>query len=156
VSDPSPRLFHSSGVRGYSAYASSHPARVLARKLEQEFRAEFAVEARTVQTPEGAVRAQPGDAIVTGNSGERWPVSPSRFAERYRAIPPTVDGQAGRYTSRPHKVIAVPMKEAFQVELLDGVSRLHGHPGDWLLDYGDGSLGIISPAIFAATYQIEG
>jgi len=26
--------------------------------------------------------------------------------------------------------------------------------GDWLVDYGDGSLGVVSPAIFATTYEI--
>jgi len=34
------------------------------------------------------------------------------------------------------------------------VSRLHGHPGDWLVDYGDGSLGIVSRTIFPTTYEI--
>jgi hypothetical protein len=38
--------------------------------------------------------------------------------------------------------------------LADGVSRLHGQPGEWLVDYGDGSLGIVSEAIFATTYEI--
>jgi len=156
VTDSSPRLFHSSGVRGFSAFVSSHPARVSARKLEREFEAEFTPMARTVQTPEGAVHAEPGDAIVTGSSGERWPVSRTLFAQRYRAVSPTTDGQAGRYMSQPHKVIAVQMKEPFEVVLPDGVSRLHGHPEDWLIDYGDGSLGVISPGIFAATYRIEG
>jgi len=40
--------------------------------------------------------------------------------------------------------------------LADGVSRLSGHAGDWLVDYGDGSLGIVSPGIFATTYEIIG
>jgi hypothetical protein len=48
------------------------------------------------------------------------------------------------------------MPGAFEVALADGVSRLRGQPGDWLVDYGDGSLGIVSPAIFAATYEIVG
>jgi len=46
------------------------------------------------------------------------------------------------------------MPGAFEVLLADGVSRLTGQPGDWLVDYGDGSLGIVSQAIFAATYEI--
>jgi len=50
--------------------------------------------------------------------------------------------------------MAVPMPGAFEVLLADGVSRLTGQPGDWLVDYGDGSLGIVSQAIFAATYEI--
>lgn len=155
MSDESPRLFRSTGVQGYSDYATSHPSRVFAHKIEREVYAEFAPVACTVQTAEGAVRAAAGDAILTGSSGERWPVARAGFAQRYRPLPPTVSGQAGRYVSEPKRVVGIRMSEAFEVLLLDGVSRLHGRPGDWVIDYGDGSLGVISPAIFAATYQIE-
>ncbi len=155
ASDSSPRLFHSSGVQGFSAYASSHPARVFARKLEREIRVDFTPISRMVKTPEGTVRAQAGDAIVTGSSGEHWPVSRSRFSGRYRPVPPTLDGEDGRYMSVPNRVMAVRMKEPFEVVLVDGISRLQGHPGEWLIDYGDGSLGVIAPTIFAATYKIE-
>jgi len=48
------------------------------------------------------------------------------------------------------------MPGAFEALLADGVSRLKGQPGDWLVDYGDGSLGIVSQAIFATTYEIVG
>ena len=43
-----------------------------------------------------------------------------------------------------------------KVLLADGISRLTGRAGEWLVDYGDGSLGIVSEAIFAATYDIIG
>jgi hypothetical protein len=46
------------------------------------------------------------------------------------------------------------MSEPFEVILSDGVSRLSGRTGDWLIDYGDGSLGIVAPMIFADTYEI--
>jgi hypothetical protein len=46
------------------------------------------------------------------------------------------------------------MEQPFEVMLADGVSRLTGHAGDWLIDYGDGSLGIVTQAIFATTYEI--
>ena len=46
------------------------------------------------------------------------------------------------------------MTEPFDVLLADGVSRLHGRPGDWLVDYGDGSLGVVTNAIFGVTYEI--
>jgi len=46
------------------------------------------------------------------------------------------------------------MAEAFEVLLADGVSRLSGRAGEWLVDYGDGSLGIVSQSIFATTYEI--
>ena len=44
--------------------------------------------------------------------------------------------------------------EPFAVLLADGVSRLSGRAGEWLVDYGDGSLGIVSQPIFATTYEI--
>jgi hypothetical protein len=116
----------------------------------------FTPVACTVQTPEGIVHAHPGDAIVTGPGGERWRVSRAHFAEKYRAVPQTVEGQDGRYVSLPNSIMAVPMPGAFEVLLADGVSRLRGQPGDWLVDYGDGSLGIVSRAAFATTYEIVG
>ena len=46
------------------------------------------------------------------------------------------------------------MDEHFRVILSDGVSELTGRAGDWLVDYGDGSLGIVSPLVFGNTYEI--
>ncbi len=50
--------------------------------------------------------------------------------------------------------MAVQMQEPFDVLLADGVSRLSGQPTDWLVDYGDGSLGIVAEPIFTTTYEI--
>ena len=147
-------LFRSSGQPGYSTLISEDPQRVLARKLEREIDVRFTPVACTVQTSEGVVHARPGDAIITGTAGEHWRVSRSRFADKYRPVPPTVAGEAGRYVSLPNRIMAVPMTEVFEVLLADGVSRLKGLPGEWLVDYGDGSLGIVSAAIFASTYTI--
>ncbi|HEY5263784.1 MAG TPA: PGDYG domain-containing protein [Steroidobacteraceae bacterium] len=154
-SDPvSLPLFRSSGQRGYSSLISADPRRVTARKLQREIDVRFTAAACTVQTPEGLVHAAPGDAIITGTAGEHWRVSRARFPEKYRPVPPTVAGEAGRYVSLPNRIVAVPMTDAFEVLLADGVSRLRGRAGEWLVDYGDGSLGIVSPAIFATTYEI--
>jgi PGDYG protein len=46
------------------------------------------------------------------------------------------------------------MQEPFEVALADGVSHLSGRAGDWLVDYGDGSLGIVAEGIFATTYAV--
>lgn len=83
-------------------------------------------------------------------------MSPGRFGASYRPVPPTLPGQPGRYVTLPIQVMAVSMTHPFEVVLSDGRSRLHGKAGDWLVDYGDGSLGIVSKAIFAATYEIVG
>jgi hypothetical protein len=147
-------LFRSSGQPGFSERISADPQRVVARKLEREIDVRFTPVACTVQTSEGLVHARPGDAIITGTAGEHWRVSRSRFSDKYRPVPPTVAGEAGRYVSLPNRIMAVPMTEPFEVLLADEVSRLKGLPGEWLVDYGDGSLGIVSAAIFASTYTI--
>ncbi len=149
-------LFRSSGRRGYSSTIGADPRRVFARKLEREIQVRFAEAACTVQTSEGLVHARPGDAILTGSAGEHWRVSRERFAEKYRPAPPTLMGESGRYVSLPNQSLALPMTESFAVILADGISRLQGNAGDWLVDYGDGSLGVVSRAIFATTYEIVG
>ena len=147
-------LFCSSGQRGFSSAVSADPRHVVARKLEREVEVRFAAEACTVSTPEGLVHAQPGDAILTGGAGERWRVSRAKFAKKYRAVPPTRSGEHGRYAGARNRVLALQMSEPFEVLLDDGQSRLSGHSGDWLVDYGDGSLGIVARSIFAATYEV--
>jgi hypothetical protein len=149
-------LFRSSARRGFSTEVSNNPGRVLARKLAGEVDVQFASQPCAIQTREGTVQAHPGDAIIRGIAGERWRVSRAHFAEKYRAVPPTASGQDGRYLSLTNSIMAVPMTEAFEVLLADGVSRLRGRPGDWLVDYGDGSLGIVAAAIFATTYELVG
>ena len=56
--------------------------------------------------------------------------------------------------SLPNRILTLPMTDSFEVLLADGISRLSGHAGDWLVDYGDGSLGVVSQAIFSTTYEI--
>ena len=147
-------VFCSSTQPGFSSVVSNDPRLVFARKLEHEIDVQFTPIACTVQTSEGLVHAGPGDAIITGTAGEHWRVSRARFADKYRPVPPTVAGEAGRYVSLPNRIMAVPMTEAFEVLLADGLSRLSGRGGEWLVDYGDGSLGIVSQPIFATTYVI--
>jgi hypothetical protein len=156
LSDDSVLLFRSSGQPGYSDEIGGNPQRVVARKLEREVRVRFAREACTVQTNEGVVKAKAGDAILTGINGEHWRVSQARFPDKYRPAPPTSAGEDGPYISLPNRVFAVPMSTAFEVLLADGVSKLNGRPLDWLVDYGDGSLGVVSSKVFDMTYEIVG
>lgn len=148
-------LFRSSCVPGFSSFVRDHPRRVSAHKLVRQIQVTFALAPCSVQTREGMVSAQAGDAIITGIAGEHWRVSRSRFPQKYRPVPPTVAGEPGSYESLPYKIMAVRMQEEFDVVLADGESRLHGVGGDWLVDYGDGSLGVIAPAIFANTYELD-
>jgi PGDYG protein len=149
-----PPVFHSSGQLGFSRSVNDDPRHVAARKYERVIQVRFAPTACTVKTSEGIVHAKAGDAIITGTAGETWRVSQAHFAKKYRPVPPTVAGEAGPYMSLPNRILALQMLEPFEVVLADGVSRLRGRSGDWLVDYGDGSLGIVNQAIFATTYEI--
>jgi PGDYG protein len=147
-------IFRCSGKSGFSTEVSGHPQHVEARKLEREVEVRFTDVACIVRTPEGAVQAHPGDAILTGNGGHHWRVSHAKFEHKYRPLPPTVAGRSGHYMSLPYHILALQLQEPFDVQLADGVSALSGHAGDWLVDYGDGSLGIVAQDIFATTYEI--
>lgn len=147
-------IFRCSGKSGFSAEVSGHSQRVEARKLEREVLVRFTDVPCIVRTPEGAVHAHPGDAVLTGNGGHHWRVSHAKFAHKYRPVPPTIAGEPGRYMSLPYHILALRMQEPFELQLADGVSVLSGHAGDWLVDYGDGSLGIVSRSIFSTTYEI--
>ncbi|HTV95573.1 MAG TPA: PGDYG domain-containing protein [Steroidobacteraceae bacterium] len=147
-------VFRSSGKPGFSSAVRDAPARVMARKLAREVDVRFAEQGCTVRTAEGEVRARPGDAILTGTSGEHWRVSSAHFPGKYEPVPPTAPGGPGRYRAKRYEVMALRMSQSFRVVLSDGLSDLDGRAGDWLVDYGDGSLGIVSPRIFDTTYEI--
>ena len=147
-------LFLSHAEPGAPSPVASDPRHIVARKLVREIDVYFADGPCVVKTHEGVVHARRGDAIITGIAGEHWRVSRERFAEKYRPVPPTVAGRPGRYASLPNRIVGLRMTGDFEVLLADDISRLHGSAGDWLVDYGDGSLGIVSPAIFAITYEI--
>lgn len=152
---PAPHaVFHCSGRPGFSAAVAADPGHIKARKFEREIHVRFAEADCTVHTQEGIVHAKAGDAIVTGIAGEQWRVSRGRFPEKYRPLPPTRMGEPGAYLSLRTVILALQMQGPFEVWLADGISRLEGRSGDWLVDYGDGSLGIVAATTFANTYEI--
>ncbi len=142
------------GTSGWHDELRNHPRRLSARKRELNVTVRFAEQDCVVATREGAVQARAGDAIVTGSAGEQWPVRRDRLGEKYRPLVPDEGNASGNYVSLPVEVLAVKMDRPFALILGDGVSRLAGLTGDYLVDYGDGSLGIVGADIFAATYDI--
>ena len=152
MSTPVPMIFRAGGQPGNATLLQNQPGRIRARKRAILVQVRFCSSDTQVETLEGRVAAEAGDAIVTGSQGEQWPVRLARFDEKYRALAqPGVDGT---YQTLPIEVLALTVAAEFTVILSDGESCLHGNAGDWLIDYGDGSLGIVNPAIFNATYEI--
>jgi hypothetical protein len=142
----SPRVIDAAAVR-------ANPAARRVRKRPVLVSVEFTRSECIVRTREGDVAASPGDAIVTGTRGERWPVARARFNVKYEPVPPLRHGEPGLYRPRPLAVRALQVPVAFQVMLEGGHSQLEGAAGDWAVDYGDGSLGVVSSSIFAETYE---
>jgi hypothetical protein len=113
----------------------------------------FAKSAGVIETLEGAVWHAPGDAVLTGVQGEKWPVRREVFATSYDPVPPTQSRQDGVYLKRPLDGWALQLRSTITISVGHHDDPLRGHSGDWLLQYSDGSYGVLSDDIFRATYQ---
>lgn len=116
-------------------------------------RVTFAGEGGVCQTREGGVRYREGDAIVTGVDGEQWPVDRQRFASTYDAVSPTRDGHDGLYVPRKLDMLALQLQSPMTVFVGSESDPLRGKPGDWLLQHGDGSYGIVSSDLFTRIFE---
>ena len=138
---------------------------IAVRKISQEFAVSFAEANGSIVTREGRVPVAQGDAIITGAAGERWPITRERFAAKYQSLDQPANQatngagtrlQAGRYRSLPLPALARQIGMPFTVVLAGGGAVLHGAPGDWLVDYGDDSLGVVAQSRFADLYEVLG
>ncbi len=126
------------------------PAHYVTRPVEVSV--EFAPRAGSIATREGPVAHAAGDAIVTGERGERWPMPPGQLAARYSAKP----GHAGRYVKKPRRVIARRLRVALDLRIAAG-DMLHGKAGDWQVSYQpEGDLAIVAADEFHKLYEPAG
>jgi hypothetical protein len=116
--------------------------------------AEFAVAAGTLESAVGSNRYEPGDALLTGSTGDRWCVSRARFDAKYRALHPTQAGHSGRYRNLPVAVRAKRMAIPFTVARTAGGDLLSGAAGDWLMQYAPGDYGIVAQDRFVSVYRV--
>ena len=114
---------------------------------------EFAATAGILVSAVGLNRYAPGDALLTGSSGDGWCVSRDRFDAKYQPEGSTLPGQGGRYRNRPVAVLAKRMSVAFTVERSAGGDLLAGDAGDWLVQYGVGDHGVVAQARFDKVYR---
>ena len=112
----------------------------------------FAKEDGICQTLEGQVSYCKGDAILMGIYGEKWPISRVSFDDRYMPLGGIVSGCEGTYIKKPLEALALKLEAALNITLSGG-NILEGKPGDWLLQYAEGELGIVKDSIFLATYD---
>lgn len=102
---------------------------------------------------EGPNRHVPGDALITGSTGDRWSVSRDRFDAKYEPVPPLQRGMDGRYRAKPMPVLARQMERPFSIARKKGGDTLRGHANDWLLQYAPGDYGIVENARFVLVYR---
>jgi len=112
----------------------------------------FALESGILETIEGPVAYERGDALLTGLAGESWPVGREFFSETYSPASPGIGhGQNGDYVKREILAWALQINEPFMVELTQQRGILQGKAGDWLLRYSADEYGIVRGDIFEAT-----
>jgi hypothetical protein len=125
-----------------------------ARKRPVPVRVVFAAGPGALRTQEGEVRYAAGDALVTSEAGDRWPVPRAKFSLNYEPIAPTMAGHDGNYRKRAQDVLARRMSAPFAVTLAGGRGTLRGGAGDWLVQYAPDDQSVVGAAIFAQTYDL--
>ena len=115
---------------------------------------EFATQHGDLLSAVGVNHYAPGDALITGSTGDRWCVSRDRFDTKYVPVPPAVHGASGNYRNRPVTVLAKRMSEPFSVARMAGGDYLRGEAGDWLIQYAPGDHGIVERSRFERVYHL--
>lgn len=129
------------------------PGTVVAETEPVEREVVVAREPGSLETAEGTVRFDPGDAIMTGEMGEQWPVPRAMFEQLYEPVSGTEIGTDGLYRKRGKRVRALQLADATRVDLSDGRGVLMGRGGDWIVEYGSGDMAVVSAEVFARTYR---
>jgi hypothetical protein len=114
---------------------------------------EFASATGSLMSLEGPNQYLPGDALITGATGERWVVSRDRFDAKYVPREGVAHGNAGAYRNVPVVVLAKRMGEAFSIARSEAGDVLHGEAGDWVMQYAPGDYGVVKAARFAKVYK---
>lgn len=115
---------------------------------------EFALANGALMSLEGPNRYAPGDALITGATGERWVVSRDRFDAKYLPEGGIAHGVAGIYRNRPVVVLARQMQEPFSIARTEAGDVLIGAAGDWVMQYAPGDYGVVKAARFAKVYRL--
>lgn len=115
--------------------------------------AEFATAHGALESAVGMNHYAPGDALLTGSTGDRWCVSRDRFDAKYRPCPGTIAGGPGEYRNVRVIVYAKQIHEPFRVARAPGGDVLTGHAGDWALEYAPGDCGLVERTRFERVYR---
>jgi hypothetical protein len=131
---------------------SGHSAKYVKKPLPVEV--EFASGPGVLETREGPVSYEAGDALMTGFAGERWPIRRAHFEQTYEPLAPLEMGQDGRYLKKPMVISARQADADEHVVLQGGQGTLRATRGDWIVESGDGQRWVVENGIFHQTYRM--
>ena len=117
-------------------------------KLAKPIHYDTATDSGTVDTLEGPVKYEAGHKIITGPKGEKYPVSPESFEDKYDI--------GDEHTATPKKIIKY-------AKLADHDGVLHTSWGDLeytkgndvIVRHGEGDYGAVKKDIFKQTYDTK-
>lgn len=113
----------------------------------------FAKTAGAIDTREGLVCYEIGDALLTGVEQEKWPVQRDRFIQTYEPMPHVQVGEPGHYIKRPLTVWCLRVDTPESIALGANRGVLHASPGDVIVQYQPGDLAVVGSSIFGASYE---
>lgn len=105
------------------------------------------------QTPEGPVRYNVGDALITDVDGNQWPINRGYFEKHYAPKSGLKMGENGIYTRLTHIVNALQLTDCRRLDLSRGRGILLGQKDDWLVEYEDGEMSIVGGDQFKILYK---
>lgn len=133
---------------------SNTPGVIRARSLQVKRNVVIAKKSGLVATPEGSLRFQVGDAIITDENNDCWPVKKRYFNDFYVADDSISHGDDGIYLKRSNDVVVYELKAPMRINFSEGRGGLYGRAGDWIVDYGNGELSIVAREKFLKLYEL--
>ena len=115
-------------------------------------RVSFAQANGQTETLEGLVKYEAGDALMTGQAGEHWPISRANFEATYEPCESLQMGFEGMYVKKFMPVCARQVEVATSIELRERRGTLAAKVGDWVVTDPDGKQWVVADLIFQTTY----
>ena len=126
----------------------------IARRRPIEMEAELVSEEQVVETWEGPRTAYPGDYIMTGVRGERWPVPGGEFDKLYDILGPVEDKEnTFRVRKKAMEVAVFQTYEPITFRIRG--EDFHADAGYFIISYGDeDSRYPCEPSVFFEAFEV--
>ena len=117
-------------------------------KLAKPIHYDTATDSGTIDTLEGPVRYEAGHKIITGPKGEKYPVSPESFEDKYDI--------EDEHTATPKKIVKYAKLADHDGVLKTSWGNLEYTKGnDVIVRHGEGDYGAVKLDIFQQTYNTK-